>query len=124
MSISKRIMGVVFGGCVALLIAVGATSSPGSAAIPSDQPAPMLIPTDSDDALAACGKCGDGYCNPRCGETSTSCPLDCGGGSTSVAAACGKCGDNYCNPRCGETATSCPLDCGAATASKSEDCSP
>lgn len=29
-------------------------------------------------AGAACGKCGDGYCNPRCGETATSCPRDCG----------------------------------------------
>lgn len=27
---------------------------------------------------AACGKCGDGYCNPRCGETSKNCPRDCG----------------------------------------------
>lgn len=25
-----------------------------------------------------CGKCGDRYCNPSCGETATSCPKDCG----------------------------------------------
>ncbi len=31
-----------------------------------------------DVAAAACGKCGDGYCNKRCGETATSCPRDCG----------------------------------------------
>jgi hypothetical protein len=31
---------------------------------------------------SACGKCGDGYCNPRCGETATSCPRDCGVTST------------------------------------------
>jgi hypothetical protein len=30
-------------------------------------------------AAAKCGKCGDGYCNPRCGETAQSCPRDCGG---------------------------------------------
>ena len=30
------------------------------------------------DVAAACGKCGDGYCNKRCGETATSCPRDCG----------------------------------------------
>ena len=29
-------------------------------------------------SAAACGKCGDGYCNPRCGESATSCPRDCG----------------------------------------------
>lgn len=25
-----------------------------------------------------CGKCGDGYCNKRCGETAQTCPKDCG----------------------------------------------
>ncbi len=30
------------------------------------------------DMASACGKCGDGYCNPRCGETATNCPRDCG----------------------------------------------
>lgn len=32
----------------------------------------------------ACGKCGDGYCNKRCGETALSCPKDCGTASESV----------------------------------------
>lgn len=27
--------------------------------------------------FAQCGRCGDGFCNPRCGETSESCPTDC-----------------------------------------------
>lgn len=27
---------------------------------------------------AACGKCGDGQCVRQCGETATSCPIDCG----------------------------------------------
>ncbi len=30
------------------------------------------------DIASKCGKCGDGYCNPRCGENSTNCPRDCG----------------------------------------------
>lgn len=37
-------------------------------------------PTVTHDAAdAACGRCGDNFCNPRCGETPTSCPRDCGG---------------------------------------------
>lgn len=34
----------------------------------------------------ACGKCGDGRCVPQCGETATSCPVDCGGGGEPKAA--------------------------------------
>jgi hypothetical protein len=73
-------------------------------------------------AEAACGKCGDNFCNPRCGETPTSCPRDCGGVPMDaertvepIQFMCGKCGDNFCNPRCGETPTSCPRDCGGQT---------
>jgi hypothetical protein len=29
-------------------------------------------------AEAACGRCGDNFCNPSCGETVASCPRDCG----------------------------------------------
>ena len=48
-----------------------------------ERPPAVLVCTpdaaDADaDAEAMCGKCGDGYCNPRCGETATSCPKDCG----------------------------------------------
>jgi len=25
-----------------------------------------------------CGRCGDHYCAKQCGETATSCPVDCG----------------------------------------------
>ena len=109
---SKKILGIVIGAFIALAIAMGATPAP----------APTF---DAADSVAACGKCGDNYCNPRCGETATSCPRDCGGGGTTVAAnACGKCGDGYCNPRCGETATSCPRDCGGTTsATEADDCS-
>ena len=34
--------------------------------------------TDPSSTDAQCGKCGDNYCNPRCGETATTCPRDCG----------------------------------------------
>jgi uncharacterized low-complexity protein len=60
---------------------------------------------------AACGKCGDGYCNKRCGETAASCPRDCGVSSESMLVACGRCGDGYCAKQCGENAASCPKDC-------------
>jgi hypothetical protein len=41
--------------------------------------APVCVSDETDEAGdAMCGKCGDGYCNPRCGETATSCPKDCG----------------------------------------------
>lgn len=63
-----------------------------------------------DTQTAACGKCGDGYCAKQCGETSKSCPADCGVEREQLA--CGKCGDGRCTPQCGETATSCPKDCG------------
>jgi hypothetical protein len=33
---------------------------------------------------ARCGRCGDGQCVRQCGETATSCPADCGVGSTGV----------------------------------------
>ncbi len=117
---SKRILGIVIGAFVALLIASGATSTTGATAVPEPD---TFMPAEADDSLARCGKCGDNYCNPRCGETATSCPRDCGGTTTSVAAACGKCGDGYCNPRCGETATSCPRDCGVTSATEASDCS-
>ncbi len=114
---SKRILGIVIGAFVALLIASGATSTTGATAVPEPD---TFMPAEADDSLARCGKCGDNYCNPRCGETATSCPRDCGGTTSAVeqqaaAGACGKCGDNVCNPRCGETATSCPKDCGSET---------
>lgn len=33
----------------------------------------------SQDVASTCGRCGDGYCNPRCGENAKNCPRDCGG---------------------------------------------
>ncbi|CAN5855218.1 hypothetical protein BH20ACI4_BH20ACI4_34040 [soil metagenome] len=32
---------------------------------------------ESCETAATCGKCGDGYCNPRCGENAQNCPKDC-----------------------------------------------
>lgn len=120
MSSSKRIPGIIIGACVALLIAIGGMRST-SAAIGTDAGPAVFAAGESVDDSRACGKCGDGYCNPRCGESATNCPADCGG-TTSVAPPCGKCGDGYCNPRCGETATNCPRDCGTS-ASAADDCS-
>ena len=32
----------------------------------------------SSESAESCGRCGDGYCAPGCGETAASCPKDCG----------------------------------------------
>jgi hypothetical protein len=82
----------------------------------------LALANSTDRDAAFCGRCGDGFCNPRCGETATSCPLDCGA-TTSIAASCGRCGDGFCNPHCGETATSCPSDCGVTSAFDQDICS-
>jgi hypothetical protein len=106
------------GVCAAALVA---TRSVGAERSSADERQPVLavcvtdVAEDAvaeDAAEAMCGRCGDGYCNPSCGETATSCPKDCGA-TPAAEATCGKCGDGYCNPSCGETATSCPKDCGA-----------
>lgn len=31
------------------------------------------------ETASSCGRCGDGFCNPRCGETKETCPKDCKG---------------------------------------------
>jgi len=62
--------------------------------------------------VAACGKCGDGFCAKQCGETAETCPRDCGVVDSVQLLACGKCGDGRCTPQCGETAQTCPRDCG------------
>lgn len=31
-----------------------------------------------NDDVARCGRCGDGFCNPSCGENEITCPADCG----------------------------------------------
>ena len=47
-------------------------------------PADCAPQTAAAAPAARCGKCGDGTCVPQCGETSTSCPADCGGGEPSA----------------------------------------
>ncbi len=29
------------------------------------------------ETASSCGSCGDGFCNPRCGENKFNCPQDC-----------------------------------------------
>jgi hypothetical protein len=58
------------------------------AAIALYAPSSIAVDESGNSACAtetnACGKCGDGYCNKRCGETTSSCPKDCGGSAESV----------------------------------------
>ena len=65
------------GVCAAALIATRSVEAERPSLNESQPAAPVCTSDESD--VAMCGKCGDGYCNPRCGETSTSCPRDCGG---------------------------------------------
>ncbi len=92
-------------------------------------PSSMAVNDVENSACAtetnACGKCGDGYCNKRCGETALSCPKDCGSVEGSIQEeriqaepiqakpiqlACAKCGDGVCARSC-ENERSCPKDC-------------
>ena len=45
-------------------------------------PTVMAVPAGASSERAcetgACGRCGDGYCSKRCGETAANCPKDCG----------------------------------------------
>jgi len=36
------------------------------------------LSVDTRTAASRCGKCGDGQCVASCGETSQTCPKDCG----------------------------------------------
>lgn len=29
------------------------------------------------ETASSCGRCGDGFCNPSCGENKINCPKDC-----------------------------------------------
>jgi hypothetical protein len=58
------------------------------------------------------GYCGDNACNN--GETTSSCPNDCGSASGET------CGNNFCGP--GETSSSCPADCGGTGSSSGGSC--
>lgn len=42
--------------------------------------APAPAPVEATcvaEQVARCGKCGDGFCNPSCGENQFTCPRDC-----------------------------------------------
>lgn len=53
---------------VFLSLAVAAFAPVASSADPS---------ASVERGIARCGKCGDGYCNPSCGENQFTCPRDC-----------------------------------------------
>ena len=66
--------------CAGLCAAALLATRSAEAERPRVDEAPVCIAAaDDESGDAMCGKCGDGYCNPRCGETATSCPKDCGG---------------------------------------------
>jgi hypothetical protein len=58
---------------------------------------------DGGEASCMPGHCGNGTCEPACGESASNCELDCWGGPI--------CGDGTCDPD--ETSVSCPQDCPA-----------
>jgi hypothetical protein len=108
-----------------VLFAVVALYAPSSIAV--DEGGNSVCATETN----ACGKCGDGYCNKRCGETTLSCPKDCGSSAESVQEgrtqemliqeapiqlACARCGDGVCARSC-ENERSCPKDCAVKTRS-------
>lgn len=68
MKISKMLMAVM----ATLVIAVGSAFYVNASFVDS-------AACGTGDVASKCGKCGDGYCNPRCGENATNCPRDCGG---------------------------------------------
>ncbi|MBM4398308.1 MAG: right-handed parallel beta-helix repeat-containing protein, partial [Deltaproteobacteria bacterium] len=73
--------------------------------------------------VAGCS-CGDGTCDPACGETLANCPFDCKVCGDEVCSpgegpvvcpvdCCGGCGDGKCRGyQCGEDPAACPKDCG------------
>lgn len=75
--VSPALTAVIF----ALALALG-TFVPSSMATTS-------LEKDASAEVGACGKCGDGYCNKRCGETAASCPKDCAVSSDSFKALTG-----------------------------------
>jgi len=95
-----------------------------------DAAPPDAAPDVEPDAGCACG---DGVCDPACGETATTCPADCNSCGNSVCEpgegpksckvdCCGACGDGKCRGYdCGESPEACPQDCGAACGNKACD---
>jgi len=102
------------------------TPSDGSAKPDSLAP-PDVATGDGDTANATC-TCGDGVCD--CGETGTTCAIDCKtcgngvceageGPKTCKVDCCGACGDGKCKGYdCGESPEACASDCGTACGNK------
>ena len=69
----------------------------------------LVLFTFNLSSAADCSQawCGDGICQPECGETASKCPYDCYVDPCENA----WCGDGICQPECGETASKCPHDC-------------
>ena len=63
-------------GIAALMGTRAATA--GHPGVDAPQPASVCASEAAEPVDLMCGKCGDNYCNPSCGETATSCPRDCG----------------------------------------------
>ena len=60
---------LVMGLCMTGLLAGNAASN--------TEATKAAAPADAVCESLQCGKCGDGYCNPRCGENEATCPRDC-----------------------------------------------
>ena len=79
--------------------------------------------TDPNSGTYPTGYCGDYACNN--GETSSTCAMDCGGGTSGTSSGStsgstsgttyGYCGDYACNN--GETSSTCAGDCTSGTTS-------
>lgn len=59
---------------IALVIGLGVT---GLFAVNAASSTAVTPPAEEVCESLQCGKCGDGYCNPRCGENEATCPRDC-----------------------------------------------
>jgi hypothetical protein len=118
----------------ALAIFVGCVDSPapeeddpaGDEAATGGAPAlvcPIPVKGEPPSGYTQCMSCGNGYCEPGLGETSSNCPSDCGpyyycgdGLCTSgeYAGNCMTdchCGNGVCDAGWGETSSTCPGDC-------------
>ena len=86
-----------------------------------------------NDPDCSASVCGDGICNPWCGEDATTCPSDCdlcgngtcdpGENCTNCPSDCGgcdPCGNGVCDPW--ETCLSCPKDCGTCPPTCQQNC--
>lgn len=69
----KRVSGMLSAMRSGLIAAVAAAAL-FAPSVMATWPAPAERACES----SACGRCGDGYCNKRCGETAANCPRDCG----------------------------------------------